>query len=199
MTDYNVDNNFTNYSDSEYTEDTEDTEDTRDIIYEPEESSFKRFTIALCELFNEKIHGNTSSDVKYHYLVNTRFKQLNMNCINEMANFLNNAYMYQTNLHHYIFKNYRNMILNGNYIKPEIVEILWINDIHEFNYCVAIIKTFWIKIIQRTWKNILIKREEINMKRKQISSLQYKEIHGRWPDNCLKYPGFTGMLVNLKT
>jgi hypothetical protein len=201
---YNVNNNSTNYdvtdySDSEYDDiDSEYSEDTQDIIYEAEEPSSTKYVIALCELFNEKIHGNTSSDVKYHYLVNTRFKQLNMNCINEMANFLNNSYIYEGNLHHYIFRNYRNIILNGNYIKPEIVEILYLKADRGFDYCVAIIKTFWLKIIKRAWKNILKKRQEIILRRKQITSLQYRERHGQWPKDCLYYPGLRGMLSNLK-
>jgi len=201
MSPYNVNNNdftsaFTEYSDSEYS-DTDS--DNNDIIYEPDEPASSRFTIALCELFNEKLHGHTLSDVIYHYLVYTRFKKLDMKCINEYANFLNNSYIYETNLQHAIIRNYRNMMLNGNYIKPEIVEVMYLEDDNEFNYCVAIIKTYWIKIIQRTWKNIFIKREEINCKRASISSLHYREIHGKWPDNCIQYPGLRGMLSNLHT
>lgn len=201
MSPYNVNNNdftsaFTEYSDSEYS-DTDS--DNNDIIYEPDEPASSRFTIALCELFNEKLHGNTLSDVIYHYLVYTRFKKLDMKCINEYANFLNNSYIYETNLQHAIIRNYRNMMLNGNYIKPEIVEVMYLENDNEFNYCVAIIKTYWIKIIQRTWKNIFVKREEINCKRASISSLHYREIHGKWPDNCIQYPGLRGMLSNLHT
>ena len=204
MPDYNVNNDPTNYdvteySSSEYSDaDSEYSEDTQDIIYEAEEPSSTKYVIALCELFNEKIHGDTLSDVKYHYLVNTRFKQLDINCINEYAAFLNNSYIYEGNLHHYIFRNYRNMILNGNYIKPEIIEILYLKDDFGFDYCVGIKKTFWIKIIQRTWKNILKKRQEINFKRANISSLRYRELNRIWPKDCLYYPILRGMLSNLK-
>lgn len=202
MSFYNVNNNnlnrrVTEYSDSEYNN--TDSEDSEDIIYEPDEPSSTRFTIALCELFNEKLHGDTSSHVKYHYLVNTRFKNLDIKCINDYSNFLNNSYIYETNLHHYIFRNYKNMILKGNYIKPQIVEVLYLKDDRGFDYCVAIIKTFWIKIIQRTWKNICVKRKEINCKRASMSSLHYKEINGKWPDNCIQYPGLRGMLTNLNS
>lgn len=193
----NLDRHVTEYSDNEYSVidiDTDTDSDNNDIIYEPDEPCFTRFTIALCELFNEKLHGYTSSDVKYHYLVNTRFKKLNIKCINDYSNFLNNSYIYETNLYHYIFKNYKNMILRGNYIKPQIVEVLYLKDDKGFDYCIAIIKTFWIKIIQRTWKNICVKRKEINCKRASISSLHYKEINGKWPDNCIQYPGLRGML-----
>ena len=206
MSPYNVNNDnlnspFTEYSDSEYSDtDSEDSVDIQDIIYEPDEPASNRFTIALCELFNENLHGHTLSDVIYHYLVYTRFKKLDMKCINEHANFLNNSYIYATNLQHNIFKNYyRNMNLKGNYIKPQIVEVLYLKDDRGFDYCLAIIKTFWIKIIQRTWKNICKKRKEIICKRASISALHYREIHGKWPNNCIQYPGLRSMLSNLHT
>jgi len=196
MPNYNVNNDPTNYDVTEYSE---YSEDTQDIIYEAEEPSSTKYVIALCELFNEKIHGDTLSDVKYHYLVNTRFKRLDMNYINEYAAFLNNSYIYESNLHHYsIFRNYRNMILNGNYIKPEIIEILYLKDDFGFDYCVGIKKTFWIKIIQRTWKNICKKKQEINIKRANILSLRYRELNIWWPDDCREYPDLRGMLSNLK-
>jgi len=196
MSDYNVNNVFVSeYNDSEYTVTDSDYDD---VIYETGEPSSTRFVISLCELYNERLHGNTSSDVKYHYLVNTRFKQLDIDCINEIANFLNNSYIYESNLNHNIFINYRNMILNGNYIKPEIVEVLSLKCKDGFDYCVAIKKTFWIKIIQRTWKNIIKKRKEIITNRKKLISLFYREINGRWPNNCIQYPVLIGMLSNLK-
>jgi hypothetical protein len=186
----------TEYNSSEYSD--SGSEDTQDIIYDTDEPSSTRFTIALCELFNEKIHGNTSSDAKYHYLVNTRLKKLDMNYINEHTSFINNSYIYEINLDHYIFRNYRNMILNGNYIKPEITEVLYVKGELGFDYCVAIIKTFWLKIIQRVWKNIIKKRKEINLKRGNILSLRCRELNRIWPEDCRRYPCLRGMLSNLK-
>jgi hypothetical protein len=202
MPNYNVDNVSYNDSTDEYTLSTE--LGYEDEIYNSDEYSSTRFNIALCELYNEKLHGNTLSDVKYNYLLHTRFKQLNMNCINEFADFLNNSYSssfnYQDNLHHNIFRNYRNMVVTGNYIKPEIVEVLYLKNNEGFSdYCISIIKTVWLKIIQRTWKNIYKKRQEIIFKRKQISSLLCREINGRWPDNCMQYPGLRGMLSRRNT
>jgi hypothetical protein len=200
MSNYNVNNDQSTYIVTEYSdnENSDTDNENDDIIYEPDEPSSTRFNIALCELFNEKIHGNTLSDVIYHYLVNIRFKKLNMKCINEHSIFINNSYIYEHNLHHYIFRNYRNIVLNGNYIKPEIVEILYLKADRGFDYCVAIIKTFWIKIIQRVWKNICKKRKEINIKRANISSLRYRELNRIWPKDCLYYPDLRGMLSNLK-
>lgn len=205
MSDYNVINVFdSEYNDNDndndnYSEYTVTDGEYDDIVYETDEDCNTRFSIALCELYNEKIQGYTSSYVKYHYLVNTRFKQLDMICINEFVDFLNNSYINEVDLNHNIFKNYRNMILNGNYIKPEIVEVLSLKgDEGLGDYYVAIKKTFWIKIIQRTWKNIIKKRKEIITNRKKLISLFYREINGRWTNNCLQYPGLRGMLSNLK-
>ena len=172
---------------SDYYDDDHDDEDDNysDLIY-------TRFSIAICELFNEKIHGNTSTYVKYNYLVNTRFKYFNIKYINDYVNFINNKYANLHNFHHSIFKNYRNIVLNSNYIKPEIVECFYID-----SYCIAIFKTFWIKIIQRTWKNILKKRNEIILKRMNPSSLFYKERNGKWSNDCLHFPTLKGMLSSL--
>jgi hypothetical protein len=165
------------------------------LIYSPNEPNLNKFCIAFCELYNEEIHGQPESFnncINYYYLVHTRFKELNMNLINDYANYENNKYLQLYSLEHNIFQNYRNMILNGNYFKPEIIECFFIND-----YYVAIIKTIWIKIIQRKWKNILIKRKEIIIKRKLLSSILYREKNGRWPIECLYYPTLQGMLSNL--
>jgi hypothetical protein len=177
---------------SDYFSDSDD-EDENILIYNPDEPNVTKYCIALCELHNKIIHGNTNSIAKYNYIVNTRFKQFSIKLINDYANFINNKYLQLSNLDHDIFKNYRNILQNNNYIKPEIIEYFYIDD-----YCIAILKTIWIRLIQRRWKNIIIKKKEILIKRKRFSSLLYREINGNWPQDCLNYPTLKGMLYNLK-
>lgn len=45
----------------------------------------------------------------------------------------------------------------------------------------CIIKTYWIKIIQRNWKRIFKERKQIIKKRMNLDSLHYRQINGRWP------------------
>jgi hypothetical protein len=176
-----------------YDSDTED--DETDIEYDCEEISLTRFNIALCELYNTNIHGPETSEVLTHHLVISRYKELNIEYISNIAEYINNKYVYFRNKHHDIFPNYRVMLLSDEYVKPQIVECINLDSGH----CVAIIKTFWIKIIQRTWKTIFKKRKETIQKRKNILSLRNREMTGYWPTNCCYMPGIKGMLYYLKS
>ena len=52
---------------------------------------------------------------------------------------------------------------------------LCVDDRQTYNVC---IKTHWLRLVQRKWKNIYAQR--INH-RKKPSSLRYRNIHGKWP------------------
>ena len=59
-----------------------------------------------------------------------------------------------------------------------------------------IIKTFWLKLIQRTWKKIYKKRIEWIKKNYSIQGLHYREINGR--NKYGHIPTIRGMLSHLK-
>jgi hypothetical protein len=167
MQEFNTDSEYD--TDNEYDTDSDsDNDNDNDIIYEPEELSTTQYNIILCEIYNEELHGQ-SNEAKYSYLVHLRLKNLDIKLIN---NFITNG------------------AINNSVIKLEIAQCIYL----ESQHCVAILKTFWIKIIQRTWKNILKKRKEVIIKRRQFNSLNYKQLTGKWPQNCLTYPGLRGML-----
>lgn len=168
----NVSNTNTN-TNSDYDDEDED-DDYEDIVYEPEEPCANRYCIALCELYNDRIHGPGPLG---HYLVNCRYKQLRMDWIEETADFMNAGYLGLASYHHDLFPNYKEIVISENYIKPEIVEC-----IDKDGYCLAIIKTIWIKIIQRIWRKVLEKRKY----KQSVFSLRYREINGKWPANCYR-------------
>ena len=58
----------------------------------------------------------------------------------------------------------------------------------------VILKTYWIRLIQRTWKNIYKKRKEVIHSRKQISSILYCKVYGRYKTNENILPTINGML-----
>jgi hypothetical protein len=180
------------YTDSEYEEDDDDYVDS--IIYEPEEQSLTRYNITICELYNARIHGTENTEALQHYLVYSRYKKLDIELLNDDVIYLQNQYATLPDKSHNIFRNYYEIILNNNYIKPEITECIYLNTGH----CVAIKKTIWLKLIQRTWKNILKKRENIIKIRGHPNSLRCKEITGKWPKNCYNFPTIRGMLSILK-
>ena len=128
-----------------------DDDGSANIFYDAEEHCLTKYTISLVELYNETLHGSDETNVVYHYLVHSRFKILDMSFINENTDYLNNKYLNLHNKTHDIFKNYKNIITRKNYIKPEITECIYLNTGH----CVAILKTHWIRLIQKKWKNII--------------------------------------------
>ena len=91
---------------------------------------------------------------------------------------------------HKLIRNYHNIISRVNYIKPEIAECF---ELPTGEY-IAIIKTFWIKIIQRKWKKVYAVRQDIIKIRSCLSSLYTRQITGKWPDSCIDLPGLKGML-----
>lgn len=142
-----------------------------DIEYYPEEASSTKFNIVLCDKYDENYHGISTSEMNSHYLVLYRLKLFNLNEINDI---------------------YGNIFINSP-TKIEIAECVYLNSGH----CVGIIKTFWIKLIQRTWKNILKKRDLIIRKRCHPNSIRHREITGKWPKDCNNYPRLRGMLSKI--
>jgi len=192
-----IDNNYDS-ADDDYDSDGELMDNE---CYNPEEPSITRYNIVLCELYNQGIHGNCEgSTVGTHYLVNSRYKDLNMGKIRHTVNSIKHPYMValwrrsKHALRHPIFRNYNNIISRQNYIKPEIAECIYL----ETQECIAILKTFWVRLIQRTWRNVLEKRKQIIRKRSSQSALYIRETTGKWPRDCLVYPGLKGMLYPIK-
>lgn len=77
--------------------------------------------------------------------------------------------------------------------KLEIAECIYLPSYH----CISILKTIWIKLIQRAWKKIYKERKLIISLRRKPNSIKYREIYGKWPNSCFYYPGLKGMLSNL--
>jgi len=143
-----------------------------EVDYEPEEMSKTRFNIVVCQRYNKRRHGIATPEVLSHFLVMIRLKYIDPSCT-----FIHNM----------------NQCINTPTLKYrlEIAECIYLEPL---GHCVGIIKTFWIKIIQRTWKKIMKKREEIMNIRRNITSLRYREVNGIWPSNCNNMPGLNGML-----
>jgi len=77
--------------------------------------------------------------------------------------------------------------------KPNIdIMQLFILDDHTYT---VVIKTHWLRIIQRHWKKIYSQRKYCLNKRKQIRTLMYFERNGRYPYDCDFMPGLYGMLT----
>jgi hypothetical protein len=163
-------NQYSNDStDDELYDDETDTEDNTDdnLIYEPDEYTITKYNIVICEKYSRKRHGITNDEIQHHYLTYIRFKTFDLNLINH--------------------------IISNRIFQLEIAECIYTRDM----YCVSILKTFWIKLIQRRWKKIYKERKLCILKRSNLNALKFREIYGRWPNNCLCYPMLKGMLSDL--
>ena len=144
-----------------------------------------------CFSNNEFINDNNLDDNE----LNDNEEKYN---INDVLEFLKEHYSNQTNFplpnfeNHPTIRNYRNIISRSNYIKPEIGEYI----ILPTQEAIAILKTVWLRIIQRKWKKVFAERQNIITKHCLITSLQNREIHNKYIQMSL--PGLKGMLNKLK-
>ena len=191
-----INNNGDNGNDSDSDSDSDselDSDEENQLYIDPDQPKRSRFNIVLCELYN-KSHGN-NKNLYYYYLNIYSFKSLNMYLINKISKIHNTHYNSIINFNSLsVIKNYEYIVKNENYIKPQIAE----NIVLESGHCVCIIKTIWIKLIQRTWRKIYALRKDVISKRCKIESLIFRETTGKWPNTCIYFPGLKGMLSSLQ-
>ena len=124
-------------------------------------------------LYSEKQHGKfyigiIEYDKKYNCLLlsssispNTYFNYSHNDCL---------KYLYAHSLSYYVRPN------------MEIIQLYITSD----GAYTTIVKTFWIKLIQRKWKKIYKQRKYIIKLRCNSRSIYYRQINGKWP-NRLNY------------
>ena len=152
-------------------------------------------TLGICEIYHPKIHGNTSSsniNINLHYIVH---------CIVELDDFMmkprsvNNVNIEQTNyelildylfrlynkintpkryIKHPSIENYDAIIRKNNYIRIDIIETHTLDGMEE----VAILKTHWLRLVQRKWKRLYKNKKEILKKKMSWYYLKKREIYG---------------------
>lgn len=172
-----------------------------------------KFNLVICELYHEAMHGPPQSvEVLSHYLVNQRFDEFpQMDCdLEEIYNDVEfedddedlPEIYYAVKIHriryimlassrwfrkqpHTSIRNYHTIIGKQDYIQPQIAQCVYLPG----GECIAILKTFWLRIVQRTWKKIYKQRLHIIQLRKTPASLFYREVHGKWPPMCNRLPG----------
>jgi len=183
----------------------DDDEDDEEDVYA---YSHGKNEIVLCELFHPRIHGfNEDSDpcVLGHYLVIGRYPA---NAIIDRENSYEYSINYvihnfQNNIRklleipryskHPWIRNYKKIVTQENYICPEIAECILLSGQEK----IAIKKTFWLRLVQRSWKRVFQERCQIRHRRQSIYAIAWRELRGDWPNDCLWMPGLRGMLSEL--
>jgi hypothetical protein len=99
-------------------------------------------------------------------------------------------------LHHYLV---------GYHVSPmpeQTIHVLQILEPHPdailgtayFYHLPVVIKTYWIRIVQRTWARVYRERMRVLQMRKSLDSLAYFERTGKYPEGYRNLPGLIGML-----
>jgi len=123
------------------------------------------------------------------YLINNLFYIINIDALLELYISRNRRYNSD-----FVVTVKDTLSLFSNY-KVNIIEVYI--DPRDSTYN-AIIKTIWLKLIQRKWKKIFEERKQILMNRTKVSSILYKQIKGRYPDGMNSLPTLHGMLYSLR-
>tara|TARA_Y100000992_G_C21263733_1_gene492740 strand:+ start:1529 stop:2176 length:648 start_codon:yes stop_codon:yes gene_type:complete len=67
----------------------------------------------------------------------------------------------------------------------------------QFCHNIVILKTTWLRLVQRKWRTIFNERKRIVKERMKVSSQKYWELYGKYPNNCRYLPKLKGMLSDL--
>jgi uncharacterized protein YifE (UPF0438 family) len=180
----NLDEDLIRY---EYSEGSHEELDEGEEYDEDEENSYE--SIYLSEEISEneeKIHGNYYIGT----ILNVRRVKANHDTLLDMnvsaKTFFNHTFCEMTkyfNSHSWP---------RGSSKSIEIMKL----DMKKDEYCV-IIKTHWIRLVQRTWKRVFIERKRILKQRMSINCQRYFEMRGQYPNYASNIPEIHGMLYGI--
>jgi len=189
--------------------------------YQPTNNN--KWHLMLCELHLPTMHGKTDNsdpNIETHYLIHDLYNPTELyetddssdsdssddeensySRIHNAINYLKQKYLYLYTTYefdsifhnHPTIRNYYKIVSNPNYIQPEIGEYIILPTLE----AIAILKTFWIRIIQRKWKKVFKQQQQIIGERYKLQSLQFRQTTGHWPTHCKTFPTLKGMLHNL--
>lgn len=75
------------------------------------------------------------------------------------------------------------------------IEIMKLHIHHVTGEYIVVLKTFWLRIVQRRWRRIMRERAEVLHKRCSIKNLRHREVYGRHIAGLNVLPGLWGMLA----
>jgi len=170
--------------------------------------------LLICELFHPDLHGYDANEsdphIHGHYLIihiddtsNSDDSEYYSDSDSEDDYFILNQvmidiykkkYKYLTTSYkknnleiiHPTIRNYFNIISSENYIIPNIGYKVYLSG----NECVAILKTFWLRIVQRCWKRVYNARKQFL---KPPNIIQYLRFRETTLNHCIRIPSIHGM------
>lgn len=170
-------------------DDTDSIHSVDDPVEMPRQRIASPYKLVLPQIYNSTIHGDPECDG--HYLVHRTLKNTNYynpSHVRTMQFINNHDKMYM----HPFIRNYSRIIGAVGFAQPQIAECVYLPG----GEYIAVLKTFYIRLIQRAWKKTFARRVQMQQQKKRPDNILYRLKHGRWPDNCINLPSLRGLLVN---
>jgi len=143
------------------------------------------FKLAICTLFDPVLYGrdeNSTPGIENHFYVVYTFKP---------EKFYNNDYISMVNYIRRMVQR-RATPTSSNYnvllkhIQLDIIKCDELTGQEQVGY----IKTFWLKIVQRRWKNVYKERQHLLRLRSNPLALKERQLTGQWPKHLRSWPQF---------
>lgn len=149
-----------------------------------------KYVLGFCDLYHPVLHGAINIDEedvlsRFLYITDIDLQSSEQMVVQRIWNLqrcINDNGGVDT-LNHPIIRNYHRYAFHNYNVEPQIIEIF--DGPHD--YTTAIIKTHFLRLLQRKWKKIYAERKRVIALRKHPKSIQFLRLHGRWPANCSKY------------
>jgi hypothetical protein len=174
-----------------------------------------KYNLVLCELHYTPIHGKTATScptIESHYILIDKFDPFTRmpidstestndadsdsdsetdETIEGVQDLYNDEYEAMAiNIPHKTIRNYTNIVRQENYIRTQIALCIELPTGEN----ITIIKTVWIKLIQRAWKKVYKNRQSVINGRTRIDSLNCRRLTGVWPEIYREMPGLKCLL-----
>ena len=142
--------------------------------------------------FHEQDFLDSEKVNKHYYIGNNKISNDKQYIL--YANSVTSTTFFRFNINHiqYYLLDYSIFVTKPN------IDIMQLFILDDYTYTV-VIKTHWLRIIQRHWKKIYSQRKYCISRRKQIKTIMDFERKGRYPCDCDIMPGLPGMLMSYNT
>jgi len=167
-------------------------DDEYDYIYDEDEEHVlsdkihKKYYIGKCYKLWSDFHKIEKDDYIYHAISvspNIFFKYSYTDIINYLNIFSSfNCYNY-----------YQNIFNRRTIQNTEIMQTIIIQKDNLPHYTV-VLKTYWLRLIQRHWKHTYKVQKYIINQRCKPQNIRFREIHGLYPKKFSYIPGIKGLL-----
>ena len=181
-------------SSSEYPSSDDSEEDAESIDSMESDTEYDSETEEMIDriYFHEEDFLDSEKEDKHYYIGNSRVSQDKLYIL--YANAVTPTTFFRFDINHVksYLHDYSIFATNSN------IDIMKLFILDDHTYTV-VIKTYWLKIIQRHWKKVYSQRKYCISRRRQIKTMMYVERNGRYPYDCHSMPGLHGMLMVYNT